>query len=76
LSPFALLTTQAITWIKVEKPTFDLVGLVLGSIGLAATLAGLALLVGAFLGFALIRRNRSHAGQPFGPGTLHLDLRG
>lgn len=75
MSPFALLTTQSITWIKVEKPTLDLVGLVLGSIGFAAALAGLALLVGGFWGFALIRRSRGHAGQPFGHGTLHLDLR-
>ncbi len=68
------LATQSITWIKVEKPQLDIVGLVLGSIGLAAAIAALALGAGTLWGLTLIRRSRLHAGEPFGPGTIHLDL--
>lgn len=47
-----------ITWIKVEKPFFDLVGVVLSSFKLAGLVAVLALVLGALLGVGLIRRHR------------------
>jgi len=40
----------AVTWIKVEKPTFDLVGVVLGSFKLAGVLLVVALALGLVLG--------------------------
>ena len=64
----------AITWIKVEKPTFDLVGVVLGSFKLAgATMVG-ALLVGVMIGvvFVLARR-RHYSTPPLDDISLHLD---
>lgn len=58
-----------------ERPSFDLVGVVLSSLGLAAALALVALVLGILWGVALIRRSRHHSPEPWGHGTLHLDLR-
>jgi len=52
------LAAQSVTWIKVQKPTFDLVGVVLSSIGLAAICVGVALVLGLFLGFGFILHRR------------------
>lgn len=63
----------AITWVKIEKPTFDLVGVVLGSFKLAGFLLGLAFALGIFLGTSLIlSRRRPHRG-PLDDVSLHLD---
>ncbi len=48
----------AVTWIKVEKPTFDLVGVVLGSFRLAGILLVAAAILGVLLGAILIRSRR------------------
>jgi hypothetical protein len=53
-----LLAEQAITWIKVPRPTFDLVGVVLSSLGLAGICAGVALSLGTALGVGFIVRGR------------------
>lgn len=50
----ALLATETITWIKVPKPTFDLVGVVLSSLGLAGICAAVALGLGTVLGIGFI----------------------
>jgi len=50
--------TPAIQWIHVQKPTFDLVGVVLSSLGLAGICAGVALALGTALGVVLILRTR------------------
>lgn len=65
---------QAVTWIKVEKPTFDLVGVVLGSMGLAGLLAASALLLGSLFGFLLIRRGRHAERLPVERVSLQLDV--
>jgi len=51
-----LRAVESVTWIKVEKPTFDIVGLVLGALNLTGVLAAGALLLGVLLGVGLIRR--------------------
>jgi hypothetical protein len=61
-----------VTWIKVEKPTFDLVGVVLGSFRLAGILLLLALGLGLLLGGALLRSRRRTA-TPLESVSLHLD---
>ena len=69
--------TQNVTWIKVEAQRFDLVGLILGSLGLAGAIAALALFLGCVLGVAIILRRRRvpPAGSTWiADGTLHLDL--
>jgi len=66
-----------ITWVKVEKPSFDLVGLVLGSFRLAGFLVLLALLFGGLIGviFVAWRRRRRPAPLPLSDVSLHLDGR-
>jgi hypothetical protein len=63
----------AVTWIKVEKPTFDLVGVVLGSFQLAGVLLLLALVLGLAFGAALIlSRRRPTSTTPLDEVSLHL----
>jgi hypothetical protein len=54
---------HAITWIKVERPTFDLVGVIVSSFELTGMLLVLAVVVGLLLGLSLILRRR-HGGLP------------
>jgi hypothetical protein len=69
-----LLQEPAITWIKVEKPTFDLVGVVLGSFRLAGTLLVVACVFGLLVGGLLIlARRRKTLGPPLDDVSLHLD---
>lgn len=61
-----------VTWIKVEKPSFDLVGVVLGSFRLAGFLLALALGLGLLLGAALLRARRRPRPSPLEAVSLHL----
>jgi len=63
----------AVTWIKVEKPTFDLVGVVLGSFRLAGALLVAALVLGVVFGAALIRSRRRPQPTPLDEVSLHLE---
>ena len=62
-----------ITWIKVQKPVFDLVGVVLNSLGLAAICAGIAFALGTALGVAFIARRRRQSDEWSGTVSLHLE---
>jgi nitrate reductase gamma subunit len=62
----------AVTWIKVDKPSIDLVGVVLGSFRLAGVLLVLALGLGLLLGAALLRARRRQT-TPVDAVSLHLD---
>jgi hypothetical protein len=53
-----LLAAESVTWIKVQKPVFDLVGVVLGSFALAGVCVLAALVLGAVLGLGFILRAR------------------
>jgi hypothetical protein len=68
-----LLIEPVVTWIKVEKPTFDLVGVVLGSFYLAGVLLVVALALGLVGGAALIRSRRRPLPTPLDAVSLHLD---
>ena len=50
---------HAITWIKVERPTFDLVGVLVSSFELTGFLLLFAVALGLLLGLSLILRRRS-----------------
>ena len=50
-----------VIWVPVQKPTFDLVGVVLSSFGIAGICAGVALALGIVLGVFLILRARRQA---------------
>ncbi len=62
----------AVTWIKVEQPTLDLVGVVLGSFRLAGVLLVVALVLGVVFGLALIRSRRRSQAPPLDQVSLHL----
>jgi hypothetical protein len=77
MTPSLLLNlAPAVTWIKIEKPVFDLTGVVLGSFRLAGALLVLALTLGLLLGAALVRSRRRSRGSPLDAVSLHLDPRG
>lgn len=64
---------QSVTWVKVQKPTFDLVGVILSSMSLTGIMAALAFALGAGFGILLIRR-RGREPRPWGDEiSLHLD---
>ena len=70
-----LAADPAVTWIKVEKQTFDLVGVVLGSFHLAGILLLAAFALGLLLGAALLRSRRRPRPTPIESVSLHLDAR-
>lgn len=63
---------NAITWIKVEKPTFDLVGVVLGSFELTGFLLVAAVGLGVLGGLSLILRRRQTPTTPLDEVSLKL----
>jgi len=66
---------HAITWIKVERPTFDLVGVIVSSFELTGVLLLAALTIGGLLGLSLILRRRHPGPPPLDALSLHLDAR-
>jgi hypothetical protein len=74
LSPAALflLAQQTVTWVKVQKPVFDLVGVVLYSLGLAAVCAIIALVLGSALGVVFIVRRRRRPQDSWNERSLQL----
>jgi ABC-type spermidine/putrescine transport system permease subunit II len=67
-----LLAVESVTWIKVQKPTFDLVGVVLSSFGIAGICAAVALAFGILLGIAFILRGRRAPPASWADDGLHL----
>ena len=65
-------TPEVITWIKVQKPSLNILAIILGSIAATLLLALLAVLLGALGGLGLIRRRA----RPHDPGShlIRLDL--
>jgi len=61
-----------ITWIKFEKPTFDLVGVVLSSLGLAGLCALVALVLGVLWGLTIVLRRRRQTPLSWADHSLHL----
>jgi hypothetical protein len=72
VTSLALLAVETVTWIKVERPVFDLVGVVLNSFGLAAICAGVALSLGTVLGIGFIVRDRRAPAGLVHRVSLHL----
>ena len=63
---------EGITWIKVEKPVFDLVGVVLSSLGLAFICAIVSFVLGIALGAYFVNRRRRQALSWSEEISLHL----
>ena len=67
---------ESVIWIKVAKPTFDLAGVLLSSLGLTGILVVVALLLGLVIGLSLIiRRRREAAAAGFEVASLDLEYR-
>ena len=64
---------EVVTWIKVEHPKLDVVGLVLGAFALTGVFVLAAMALGAMLGVTLIRR-RSRK-EPASARALDLSRR-
>lgn len=54
-----------VIWIRLEKPTFDLIGVLLSALGITGICVGIALTLGGCFGVLLIRRGRERV--PFEP---------
>ena len=65
-------TPPNVIWVPVQKPTFDLVGVVLSSFGIAGICCAVALVLGVALGIVLIRRARRQTDPLAGRTTLRL----
>jgi len=72
LTLLSLLAVETVTWIKVERPVFDLVGVVLSSLGLAGICAGVALGLGTALGIGFIVRGHREPRDLADRMSLHL----
>jgi hypothetical protein len=65
-----------VTWVTVEKPSFDLVGLIVGSFRLTGALLVVAVGLGLVFGTLLILgRRRTASAAPLDDVSLHLDPR-
>jgi ABC-type spermidine/putrescine transport system permease subunit II len=63
---------ETVTWIKVEKPVFDLVGVVLSSLGLAFICAVVSFVLGLALGACFVARRRRQSRPWAEEISLHL----
>lgn len=73
IAPLLAQTTPPnVIWVPVQKPTFDLVGVVLSSFGIAGICVGVALVLGIALGIVFIQRARRHSDPLEGRTTLRL----
>jgi len=72
---FLLSLAPTVTWIKVQKPVFDLTGVVLDSFRIAGMLLVLAVTLGLLLGVALVRARRRPRPTPLEAVSLHLNSR-
>jgi hypothetical protein len=65
---------ENITWVRVEKPTFDLGGVLLASLQIVGSLLVVAILLGSFFGLLLLAWRRRKA-ESLGPVSLQLEPR-
>ncbi len=70
-----MITSSPVTWIKVDKPAFDLPGVILSSLGIAGLCALVAIVLGSLWGAILIRRARRRSPEA-GEGALTLRVIG
>jgi len=61
-----------ITWIKVQKPTFDLVGVIVTSLTATALVAGIALFLGCVTGVSVILYRRKGPPRSLADDGLRL----
>jgi hypothetical protein len=64
---------SSVTWIHVEKPTYDVVAVVLGAFQATSVLLLASLVLGGVIGTALIFARRRSSTTILDPVSLHLD---
>jgi hypothetical protein len=62
---------EVVTWVRVERPVFDLVGVLVSSLTLTVIMVGIGFVLGAGLGGLLILRSRRNADRV---ATLRLGI--
>jgi hypothetical protein len=67
-----LKTEPAITWVKIERPFFDLGGVLIASLEIVGSLLIAALLLGGFFGLLLLWKRRRETGPPIEATSLRL----
>ena len=63
---------QGVIYIKVEKPTFDLMGVIASSLSIAGLCALSALVLGVAAGISIILHRRRHPRPTFDDTSLQL----
>jgi hypothetical protein len=61
-----------ITWVRVEKPVFDLAGVLISSLGFTGLCVGVALLLGVAWGVGTILHRRRQPPVSWADHSLHL----
>jgi hypothetical protein len=71
-----VIQTVPTLFVRVERPTFDLVGVVLNSLSIAGICAGTALVLGLAAGVSMIVRRRRHPPESLAQrGLILLEAR-
>ena len=65
---------ESVTWIKVERPSFDLAGVLISSLQITGGLLIIALTLGTVFGLTLLWRRRKQ-GSSLEPVSLRLQAR-
>ena len=66
---------QSVTWIQVQRPQFDLFGVLVSSLQITGGLLVLALVLGSITGVTLLWLRRRQDRSPLEPVSLHLQTR-
>jgi hypothetical protein len=65
---------DSVTWIKVERPSFDLAGVLISSLEITGSLLVIAFVMGTFFGLTLLWRRRRQS-SCLDPVSLRLQTR-
>jgi len=70
-----LSAAESVTWIKVERPSFDLAGVLISSLQITGGLLIIALVLGTLIGLTLVWRRRGQDRPPAERLSLRLQAR-
>lgn len=71
-----MIANSSVTWVRVEKPVFDLAGILISSLGITGLCVATAVVLGAAWGAVLIRRRARRRGLEADDGSLTLRVIG
>jgi hypothetical protein len=70
-----LIAAESVTWIQVERPSFDLAGVLISSLQITGGLLVIALVLGTLIGLTLVWRRRGQDRSPAERFSLGLEPR-